>query len=84
MHAIRRGAPARLPVAALAAFLCFSAAGLPARGAQSAAAPSFSAAPETTPDSRVLSRELVNLVRIRGEKITDVVFDAQALEVSAG
>lgn len=83
MHAIRQGSPARLSAAALAAFLCFSAAGLPARGAQSAAAPSISAAPETAPDTRVLSREHVNLVRIRGEKITDVVFDAQALEVSA-
>ena len=32
---------------------------------------------------RPLSREHVNLVKVRGDKITDVVFDAQALEVSA-
>ena len=32
---------------------------------------------------RPLSRDHVNLVKVRGDKITDVVFDAQALEVSA-
>lgn len=37
----------------------------------------------STPKTYVLSRDHVNLVRIKGAKITDAVYDAQALEVSA-
>ncbi len=33
--------------------------------------------------ARPLARDHVNLVRVKGDKITDVVFDAQALEISA-
>ncbi|MGN1209930.1 MAG: hypothetical protein ACI4SV_06475, partial [Duodenibacillus sp.] len=62
------------------AALCADSAGNPASAAATSAPETL---PETLPDTRVLSREHVNLVRIRGEKITDVVFDAQALEVSA-
>ena len=35
------------------------------------------------PATHPLSREHVNLVRVTGQKITDVVYDTQALEVSA-
>lgn len=35
------------------------------------------------PETRSLSREHVNLVRVQGRKITDVVFDTNALEISA-
>lgn len=38
---------------------------------------------QSTPKTYVLSRDHVNLVRIKGAKITDAVYDAQALEVSA-
>lgn len=47
-------------------------AGLIANGAQSA-----------DPVTHPLSRDHVNLVRVQGQKITDVVYDTQALEVSA-
>lgn len=39
----------------------------------------FAADPTTYP----LSRDHVNLVRVQGQKITDVVYDTQALEISA-
>ena len=35
------------------------------------------------PDTHPLSREHVNLVRVQGQKITDVVYDTQALEITA-
>ena len=35
------------------------------------------------PATHPLSRDHVNLVRVQGQKITDVVYDTQALEVSA-
>lgn len=41
--------------------------------------PASAADPATHP----LSRDHVNLVRVQGQKITDVVYDTQALEVSA-
>lgn len=41
--------------------------------------PTSAADPATHP----LSRDHVNLVRVQGQKITDVVYDTQALEVSA-
>lgn len=41
--------------------------------------PASAADPATQP----LSRDHVNLVRVQGQKITDVVYDTQALEVSA-
>ena len=41
--------------------------------------PASAADPATYP----LSRDHVNLVRVQGQKITDVVYDTQALEVSA-
>lgn len=41
--------------------------------------PATAADPATHP----LSRDHVNLVRVQGQKITDVVYDTQALEVSA-
>lgn len=47
-------------------------AGLIANGAQAA-----------DPVTHPLSRDHVNLVRVQGQKITDVVYDTQALEVSA-
>lgn len=43
------------------------------------ATPASAADPATHP----LSRDHVNLVRVQGQKITDVVYDTQALEVSA-
>ena len=47
-------------------------AGLIANGAQAA-----------DPVTHPLARDHVNLVRVQGQKITDVVYDTQALEVSA-
>lgn len=49
-----------------------TAAGLIANGARAA-----------DPATHPLSRDHVNLVRVQGQKITDVVYDTQALEVSA-
>ena len=43
----------------------------------------FLAMPSEAALARPLAREHVNLVRVKGDRITDVVFDAQALEVSA-
>lgn len=61
----------RFPLKAVLAGLV-TVAGLIANGAQAA-----------DPVTHPLSRDHVNLVRVQGQKITDVVYDTQALEVSA-
>ncbi len=40
-------------------------------------------APAAAVESHVIARDHVNLVRIPGERITDVVFDSEALEIQA-
>lgn len=60
------------------AFLTKTLAGVCALGF-ALANPASAAVPATHP----LSRDHVNLVRVQGQKITDVVYDTQALEVSA-
>ena len=79
--------------ACLAAWMVASAAhaaaGAPQAAAQApvhestAAGWSQTAAPESTPATYLLSRDHVNLVRVTDDRITDAVFDAEALEVSA-
>lgn len=48
----------------------------------SAATPTFTMPTDAGP-VHPLARDHVNLVRVKGDRITDVVFDAQALEVTA-
>ncbi len=52
-------------------------------GVVCAAALASSAAYAAEPLTQPLSRDHVNLVRVLGQKITDVVYDTQALEISA-
>lgn len=77
---------------AVAANTAASTSSTPSTSSASSSAPTAPAASAATPTFTMptdggpvhpLARDHVNLVRVKGDRITDVVFDAQALEVTA-
>ena len=77
---------------AVAANTAASTSSTPSSSSASSSAPTAPAASAATPTLTMptdggpvhpLARDHVNLVRVKGDRITDVVFDAQALEVTA-